>query len=306
MRATLRFLLMPFRMGAVSFRRGNFVRSLSIGVLKIFASTPNLVADLKAVRPVDRPDLSFEPSDSMVIRAVYWFGVQGYEGILASTWVDLCSKAENILEVGGNVGFYTVLGAKATKGRYCVVEQVPEIANTLQANLVRNGLQLPEVLVAAVIPGVQRQNVELNIPNEGSANPVGSHLVLDGEVFGRSSQRVLTVAGLPFVDLIRDKDLIKIDAEGIEYALLSFVKDELLASRPTLVIEILPEAENLGALISDLAKTCRYIIHVVPAYGSDQILTIPASEFNSKTPGKYNSKDVILAVQKLSGSTPVH
>lgn len=304
MRAILRFLLMPFRMGAVSFRRGNFVRSLSIGVLKIFAANPNLVADLKAVHPIDRPDLSFEPSDSMVIRAVYWFGAQGYEGILAATWVDLCAKAENILEVGGNVGFYTVLGAKAAKGRYCVVEPVPEIANTLQANLKRNGLQMVEVMVAAVIPGVQRQNVELNIPNEGSANPVGSHLVLDGEVFGRSSQRVLTVTGLPFVDLIRDKDLIKIDAEGIEYALLSFVKDELLARRPTLVIEILPEAENLGALISELAKTCGYIIHVVPAYGSDQILTIHAAKFDSKTPGKYNSKDVILSVQGLVGAMP--
>jgi hypothetical protein len=61
---------------------------------------------------------------------------------------------------------------------------------------------------------------------------------------------------------------------------------------------VLPEAEKLGALLSNLAIEVGYVIHVVPAYRSDEIVQIPAKQFTSKVPSKYHSKDVVLSLRK--------
>ena len=76
----------------------------------------------------------------MVMDAIYWFGVQGYEGRMADVWETLCSTAKCIVEVGANVGLFTVLGGLATRGSYVAVEPVPEIANLLSRNIARNNL----------------------------------------------------------------------------------------------------------------------------------------------------------------------
>ena len=59
------------------------LRSACVPLLKIAATKRELLASLPEIRPLDRRDITFEPSDSMVVDAVFWFGVQGYEGMLA-------------------------------------------------------------------------------------------------------------------------------------------------------------------------------------------------------------------------------
>ena len=298
----LRWLLTPFRYGAVSFYRGFFLRSACIAVIKLFSKNRVLLTGLMEVRPVDRLDLSFVPSDSMVISEVFWFGVQGYEGMLASIWQNLCIHASHILEIGGNVGFYTVIGSKTSTTAYTVLEPVPEIASVLNANLARNEIGHVVVLQAAAIPETLQQQVLLNVPDEGTLNPVGSHLVSGSEVSGRTSKKIIRVPGLPFHDLIQDCDLIKIDAEGLEFALLTSAKQVIQTKRPTILIEVLPESVHLGTLLAELAETCNYFIHVIPAYGTHKITIIPASKFTSSVPRQYNSKDIILSCKKLNGA----
>lgn len=302
--AWVRAALSPFRWGAVRWHRGHPVRSLCVAVLKPFERHSSLLHGLARVVPADRSDLSFEPSDSMVVRSVYWFGVQGYEGVLAEIWADLCAKSRSVLEVGGNVGLYAVIGARAARGAYTVVEPVPEIARVLQANLARNGLAKVEVLQAAVIPGSQEQEVELNVPDEGTDNPVGAHLVTGSEITARSSQRVLKVKGYPFVQLLQGRDLVKIDAEGLEHALLAGAEQELKQHTPTLLVEVLPESSQLAAFIARLAREAGYLIHVPPAYGDQQVVIVPPERFDATTPRQYRSKDVVLSKAALRAAVP--
>jgi hypothetical protein len=93
------------------------------------------------------------------------------------------------------------------------------------------------------------------------------------------------------------KDVVKIDAEGIEANLLYAASDLIKRDKPTLVIEVLPEAENLGTVISNLAAEVGYKIHIVPAYRSDKIVQVSVKDFTSRTPGKYHSKDVVLSLR---------
>ena len=259
----------------------------------------HLSSRISEIRPLDAPDLSFEAVDSMVMDAVYWFGVRGYEGTVARVWTALCRQSHSVLEVGGNVGLFTVIGARAAAGRYTVVEPVPRVAATLRANLARNGIIKVEVVEAAVVPGGAARQVTLNLPDEGWSMPVGSHLLDGVEVSGRGTKTQLVVAGVPIGQLAAGRDLIKIDAEGIEEALLSDIRPLLVRDRPTLVIEVLPEATRLGAMLASLAVEAGYSIYVPPQYGSDTVVRVEAGSFSAEVPRRYHAKDVVLSVTVL-------
>lgn len=295
----LRWLL-PFRRGAVVFRRGSLLRSICVAVLKPFALTRSHLGKLKEFSPLDEPALKFEAVDSMVMDSVYWFGVQGYEGIGAEVWRTLCARAHRILEIGGNVGLFTVMGARATSAPYAVVEPVPDVADILRRNLQLNKLTSVRIVKGAVVPFETSQPVKLNIPREDRDAPVGAHLVDNVEISGRNSDRVIEVPGVACAQLARDCDLIKIDAEGIEVELLRSIRAMLLEQKPTLFVEVLPEAVELGKFLSELAREAHYLIHVLPAYGSDEIVLVNSEEFSSKIPELHHSKDVVLSVSRIA------
>lgn len=289
------------RLGVVRFPRGSLLRNACIGVIKATQGKCRLPPRLAEVRPLDRPALSFEATDSMVMDAIYWFGVQGYEGRMADVWESLCSQARNVVEVGANVGLFTVLGGKATSGSYLALEPVPGVADILRRNLARNGLSdKVEVYQSAAIPDATQSTVALNIPNEGRDSPVGSHLVVGSEVTGRSSLQVIHVAGLPFRQLVRNANLIKVDAEGLEAQLFESARSEIAGNTPTIVAEVLPESTRLASLLRELAITHGYTINIIPAYGTNRIDVVEPQRFDSKTPLMSNSKDVVLSRLRLT------
>jgi FkbM family methyltransferase len=292
-------LLTPFRKGAVRGHRGSLVRSACIAFLKIVSKRIRVASSVQQVRPLDFPEVSFAATDSMVIDSIFWFGVQGYEGIMSEVWQRLCSESGSVLEIGANVGLFSVLGGRKAKGVYTVVEPLPDVARVLRGNLSRNGLRDVEVIEGAAIPSEKAATVRLNVPKEGRDAPVGAHLVIGSEVSARSSDHYIDVAGVPFVELLEGRTLVKIDAEGIEHQLLEAGRAIILRDRPTIVVEVLPESHRLAALICELALQAGYTINVVPAYGSDEIVQIAPASFTAATPAAYRSKDVVLSSNEL-------
>ena len=286
----------PFRYAAAKFRRGNPARKISIGLLKgRTALSPAIPSSVTAIRPLDATQLSFAPTDSMVMEAVYWFGMRGYEGIVSEVWRNLCSRSTSVLEIGANVGFFSVLGAHERPKHYTAVEPLPNIAGILRANLHRNNLDFVEVLEGAAVPSGATGDVQISVPDEGHEAPVGSHLVSGVELAQRSQMKVLNVRAYPVIPLMVGRDLVKIDAEGIEGQLLLAARDSILKDKPTLLIEVLPEAETLGAILSEIATSAGYNIYIIPEYGSDKLVPMTPQVFSSKTPQRFNSKDVVLS-----------
>jgi FkbM family methyltransferase len=289
---------------AARLPRGNPVRNALVLTLKRAARAwrGQMAGSIDSVQPPDWPGISFEPTDSMVMEIVYWFGVRGYEGTVPKVWVSLCRRADGILEIGGNVGLFSVIGAGAATCPYTVVEPLPEIAAVLRANLRRNGLQdRVAVRQAAVIPHAPARDVVLNIPSENRAAPVGAHLVEGVEVSGRSTDRRLTVPGIPIRDLLAGRTLIKIDAEGIEAELVTAAWDMLLHDRPDLLIEVLPEARHLGEVLARLAQAAGYRVFALPEYGRDSIVEVDPAHFTADVPGRYHAKDVVLTTRPPEG-----
>jgi FkbM family methyltransferase len=296
--ACVRGLMFPMRWAVATLPRKSLVRSACVPVLKAVSHRPELMASLSEVRPLDRRDISFEPTTSWVLEDVYWFGVQGYEGVLADIWGDLCSRSTSVLEIGGNVGFYSVLGGKTARGSYTVVEPHPHIAEVLRSNLRRNAISRVEVVEGAAIAEPKARTVCLNIPNEGRSAPTGAFLDANVELAGRSATRQIEVKGFPITQLLEGRDLVKIDAEGIEHALLRAAMPTLVNNRPTIVVEVLPESTTLAQVLSELAITARYEINVVPSYGSNDVIPVSAAEFTAAVPAHHNSKDVMLTPRR--------
>lgn len=295
--ACVRGLMFPMRWAVATLPRKSLVRSACVPVLKAISHRPELLSSLSEVRPLDRRDISFEPTTSWVLEDVYWFGVQGYEGVLADIWADLCGRSKSVLEIGGNVGLYSVLGGKTARGTYTVVEPHPHIAAVLRSNLRRNGITRVEVLEGAAIAEPKPRTVSLNIPNEGRNAPTGAFLdanVENVEITGRHTTRKIEVKGFPIQELLAGRDLVKIDAEGIEHSLLRAAMPTIVKSRPTIIVEVLPDSTNLAQLVSELAATADYQIQVIPSYGSNDVITVRAADFSAAVPAKYNSKDVML------------
>ncbi len=282
------------------------MRSASLLALRpvIRAHKGRLAERLSEVRPMDAPEFAFAPSDSRVIETVFWAGLQGYEGVVTEVWRGMCRDASSVLEIGANVGLLTVVGAAAMApgGRFAAVEPVPAVAAALRENLRRNDLEgCVEVLVAAAVPGVEEREVTLSVPAEGGGLPVGAHLVEGVEVSGRARLEAITVPGLPMARLAAGRGAIKIDAEGIEAELLAAAREELRAGRPALLLEVLPEAENLAALIREMAQALGYTISVLPEWCRLPIAEIAPGEFSAAVPKRHNSKSVALTV----GPAPV-
>src|SRR5215212_6643397 len=87
-------------------------------------------------------------------------------------WRHCCTRASAVLELGANVGYFTVQGATAAPGaRYVAVEPHPVSAGVCRANLALNGIGSVELLEAAAVPGAGPSAVELQVPADQLATP---------------------------------------------------------------------------------------------------------------------------------------
>lgn len=286
----------PLRLGIATLKRGTFARNVCVAILKQAqrAYRGRLGGLLPDVRPLDFPALRFSAVDSMVIETVYWFGIHGYEGLVANAWIEQCKQATAILEVGGNIGLFTVIGGQASSARYIVAEPVPSVAAILRDNLRLNNVMHVEVLEVAVVPYAQSTMVTLLVPDEQHDMPVGAHLTVGTEVANHPGSKQISVQGIPIRDLVAGRDLIKIDAEGVEVDLLRAARDILVAARPNLLIEVLPSSPELAAFLVELAREVGYRMVILPEWGADETVLATPESFTLAMMIRNNSKDLLL------------
>jgi FkbM family methyltransferase len=204
---------------------------------------------VRSFTPPGRPDIRFVNGASGVTQWTYWLGMDDVARLGAGprVWEALCAGAADVVEIGANIGFYTVPGAKAATGRYRAYEPHPESATVLRANLAENGLAEVEVHEAAVVAGAAGP-VDLTVPPAfDSATPGNATLV--PEFSGGS---VVQVQGVPMAEALGSCDLLKLDVEGLEAALFESAWAELVRLRPAIMVEVHDVNRELRALLPRL------------------------------------------------------
>jgi len=203
---------------------------------------------------------------SRLERTLYWYGELGYERSEAQLWRALCRQADDVLEIGANIGYYTVVGARAApQTSYTAVEANPEAATIARRNVELNGLESVRILAQAVVADPAVAEVELALPDQESHSvaPTGSFLSdgAEGRGWVHASRRI-RVPATPARPLFAGRDLVKLDIEGAEAMVLGAALPEIARSRPILLVEILPDSARLRALVEGLMDD-RYLVFEV-------------------------------------------
>jgi FkbM family methyltransferase len=248
---------------------------------------------------VDRPEVLLVAADSLVIRRVFWLGERGYEASEAAWWRWFCERSERILELGANVGYYTVQGGLAAPdAAYVAVEPHPHVAEVLRENLRLNDLGQVRVVEAAAVGNKVETTMELLLTDRDHYGaPTGAYLRTGAEGVTRQASSSVTVELVEARHLFDGVDLVKLDTEGHEGEILSSVEDHLRRCRPTLFVELGEGTPALRRLLTDLCRSSGYRPYLV---GAPRLEPLAAQELAAVSPlARSGTRDVILTTMPM-------
>ena len=249
---------------------------------------------------VDNPSVSLVRADSFVTERSYWFGETfGYEPGGIFWWRHFCKGATKILELGANIGYYTVQGAGVAAGaRYVAVEPHPGCAATCRRNLDLNDLRNVEIVEAAAVGAAGSTEVTLMLPggrdhySEAPCTGFIGRNELHRSDAADPSYTSLLVPAVELRELMAGVDLFKLDVEGQEYDLLSSIADELRSTRPTIFVEVLDGTPKLRAFVADLCRSVGYGCYIPTL---DRLVPVPIGEIATlSVPSRFGTRDVVL------------
>jgi FkbM family methyltransferase len=237
------------------------------------------------------------PTDSYVENYLFWLGPDAYEAGGPIWWSCLVRSHESVLELGANVGLYTLIGARASVSvRYRAVEPNPVSCRTLRRNLKLNGLDRVEVLERAVVGDRRLEPVALHIPDRDPYE-ASCGAFLDGAVdLDLSARRSVRVATARINDFIAGVDLIKLDIEGLELEVLSAIRSWIVDARPTLVVELRDTARALQGFLVRLVEEAGYELYAV---ANRRVVPIPRSAVRrGSLESAFGTRDVTLLSER--------
>lgn len=163
-----------------------------------------------------------------------------YEQLEVDAFVRLAKISRGILDVGGNLGLYACLGGRELPagGKLVAFEPVPDNLEYLRRNIAQNP-SAGQVVVEPVAVGDTEGTITVHL----SMTNTGTHSVSADNV--GPSRRSIDVP-LTSIDAyltanpVETVDLIKIDVEGNDGAVLRGAADTLKRHTPTLFVEYGP------------------------------------------------------------------
>jgi FkbM family methyltransferase len=186
---------------------------------------------------------------------LFWKGIKGWEQVSLELWMRLCRLSSVICDIGANTGVYA-LTAKAVNlsAKVVAVEPVERVFRKLEANVLLNNWNIRTVNAAvsdhtgtAVLYDLPQLDHVLSVSLEADWNNKSSAL------------RPVEVPCITVTDLLDEigaskVDLLKIDVETHEPAVLRGFHELIQRDRPSMLIEILNEdvARQIAALLEGL------------------------------------------------------
>lgn len=211
-------------------------------------------------------------SDSMMETQFFRHGLYGaWERQSLRIWAHLCADANEILDVGANTGVYSLLARKNNpSAKIVALEPIPANADVLQANVDANAANVVVERIAmsdrdgeAVMYMLKDQ---LNYMTSVNDNRYARH----PEIAGRTavvpiSVPVATWATLKAKRHLTCPDLIKIDVEGHEVAVMRSLYAHVAEHRPTILLEII--GDESAASVNEMLRPLDYVFISIDEVG---------------------------------------
>lgn len=205
------------------------------------------------------PFMLFSQNDDLCTLSLQWTGE--YEAASTYVWQKLARQAQVVLDIGAYTGLYSILAVRANPAcRVVGFEPLSRNYARFVQNVQLNRLGNISAVRAAV--GRQHGQVGLSIYSNGEFLTSGSSIVSNA---GRQPVDVETVP-LVAIDLLLEQnrlafpELIKIDAEGAEFEVLSGMT-KTLSRQPDLMLECLSGADCVA--IENLLRPFGYRFYAI-------------------------------------------
>lgn len=233
--------------------------------------------------PIEGRSFRMRHHGTQIENEVFWSGLYGrWEGPSLRAWVAAARSARTILDVGANSGLYALTAAAvAPTATVVAFEPVARIRAKLEQNVALNAFERRVRVVAAAASDRDGDGVLLDTgaPHELSATLDPAAAVLAGRAARPVPVPLVRIDGLVASGRIPPPDLLKVDVEGHEPAVLRGLAEQLRSRRPTLFVEVLTAqaAAELDALVRPLG----YLPHRLDPEGPRRLESVqPASGTN--------------------------
>jgi FkbM family methyltransferase len=194
------------------------------------------------------------PADytDLIQREIFLHGV--YEPETTSELRELVKPGCTVIDVGANIGYYTLVLAKAVgdTGTVHAFEPVPRLRETLNSNIEANHFRNVTVEPLACWSSCG----ETEIYEAPSGNSGKSSLFHQNAKGARSHKvQVTTIDTYAATKALTKVDLIKIDVEGAELDVLEGCWETIAKWRPVLIVEVVPHfLEERGSSLKEFLE----------------------------------------------------
>ena len=209
------------------------------------------VVGVVEVRPSgdDPPVLMANDGNDRVASMLFWKGVDGWEPTTIRTFLQLITPGTTVVDIGANSGLFALLAARRDPTvTVHAVEPVARVFSLLESNVALN--EVGNVTCHRVACSDRSGPATLHVP-AGEPVPVMASLLTGWPETASTGETVecTTVDALVATAGLEAVDVIKIDAEGSEDAVLRGAGVTLDQHRPFVLAEVLGRS-GLGAAVA--------------------------------------------------------
>jgi len=185
--------------------------------------------------------IHFQPFGDICSKWLKYDGWDGYEGPSVRLFYQLAQKANIIFDVGAYLGYFGILAAASNKGnRAYIFEAVPDLADKCRQIARINPHLALNVIQGAV--GNTTGTVSLYMPDDPLVSDTSTNPT------HRPNRKPTSVPAIRLDDFVKENqiqkvDLLKIDTETTEPQVLEGMAEILEKDHPTIIAEVLPEAQ---------------------------------------------------------------
>ncbi len=205
-------------------------------------------------------------------------------------------KGDLFIDIGANIGSYTILAAGVSKSRVMSIEPVPQTFESLRDNVQINRLS-GDVELHCCVLGDSTSELHFIIDSDAT-----NHVVP-----GKERGVVLPVRRLDDIVKGRCPSLVKIDVEGFEAKVLNGATETLKCPGAAFIIELNGLSRRYGIEPSDTVSLLREYAFSPFRYNAVERILDPCPETINEYHGNYIFiKDIECVKNRLKEACPVN